>query len=120
MAEQIVVMIVTESEALERMTVAMLDAAGCVPTLPSADENAIQALGRMCPDAVLLDCEHPAAVSDRFFEEADRHRIGVLVYGRETREADIDLLARQQDVYKLPLTADSARITDALAVARRH
>lgn len=120
MTEPIVVMVVTESDALERMTVAMLDAAGCVPVLPSVDENVIQALGRTCPDAVLIDCEHPAAVSDRFFEVADEHRIGVLVYGRETREADVDLLARQQDVCKLPLTADRARITDALSGARRH
>lgn len=82
--------------------------------LPAVDESATEALRRVRPDAVLVDCEHPAAVSDRFFELADAYGIGILVYGREPREADADLIARQQNVCKVVLPADGNLLAHAV------
>lgn len=110
-------MVITENTALERMLYGLLHAAGCDPVLPGTDERAVAAVQRVRPAAVLLDCEHPAAVSDRFFDFADEHGIGVLVYGRDVLEADVELLARQQNVCSLPLPASSERLADAVAGA---
>lgn len=92
----------------------MLRSAGCSPVLPAADEGVLAAVRRLRPGAVLMDCEHPAAVSDHFFELADERGLGVLVYGRETREADVDLIARQQNVCKLSLSTDGGGLVNAV------
>ena len=110
-------MVMTENAALERMLFGLLHAAGCEPVLPGVDERTIAAVERVRPAAVLLDCEHPAAVSDRFFDVADAHGIGVLVYGRDPLAADVELIARQQNVCSLPLPASSERLADAVAGA---
>lgn len=112
-----IVLVITESPALEQMTFALLHAAGCSPELPGVEESAVAAIRRTRPDAVLLDCEHPAAVSDRFFEVTEEYRIGVLVCGRDTREADADIIARQQNVCRLPPAADGMLMAEAVAGA---
>lgn len=117
MTDRTVVLVMTENAALERMLFGLLDAAGCEPALPGIDERATGALMRVRPAAVLLDCEHPAAVSDRFYDFADEHGIGVLVYGRDLMEVDVELIARQQNVCSLPLPASSQRLADAVAGA---
>jgi len=117
MTARIFVMVFTEHRPLEQMTLTLLHAAGCCPMLPAADESPIEALRRVRPDAALVDCEHPAAVSDRFFELADSYGIGILVYGREPREADAELIARQQNVCKLVLPADTADLAYAVRAA---
>jgi hypothetical protein len=114
MTARIFVMVFTENDRLEQMTMALLQSAGCCPMLPAADEAPTEALRRVRPDAVLLDCEHPAAVSERFFELAGEYGIGILVYGRETREADADLVARQQNVCRLTLPADGNLLAHAV------
>lgn len=117
MTDKTIVMVITENAALERMLFGLLHVAGCEPVLPGSDERAIAAVRRVRPAAVLLDCEHPAAVSDRFFDLADEHGVGVLVYGRDPLEADVELLARQQNVCSLALPASSERLADAVAGA---
>lgn len=117
MTDRTLVMVVTESPAVERMLYALLHAAGCDPVLPGGDERPIAAVRRLQPAAVLLDCEHPVAVSDRFFDFVGEHGIGVLVYGRDPLEADVDILARQQNVCKLALPATSQRLAHAVAGA---
>lgn len=117
MTDRTVVMVITENAALERMLYGLLHAAGCAPVLPGTDERAIAAVRRVSPAAVLLDCEHPAAVSDRFFDFAGEAGVGVLVYGRDLREADVELIARQQSVCSLPLPASGERLADAVAGA---
>jgi hypothetical protein len=117
MTDRTLVMVITQNAALERMLFGLLHAAGCDPVLPGPDERAIGAVTRVRPAAVLLDCEHPAAVSDRFFDFADEHGIGVLVYGRDVLEADVELIARQQNVCSLALPASSERLADAVAGA---
>ena len=114
MTGRIFVMVVTENAHLQQSTFSLLQAAGCLPILPTADETALDALRRTRPDAVLVDCEHPAAVSDRFFDLAGQYGVGVLVYGRETRETDVDLIARQQNVCKLPMPADGTAFAHAV------
>lgn len=114
MTARIFVMVFTENRRLEQMTLSLLQSAGCCPMLPAADESPTEALRRVRPDAVLLDCEHPAAVSDRFYELADQYGIGILVYGRETREADADLIAHQQNVCRLVLPADGNLLAHAV------
>lgn len=114
MADRTVVLVLTESASLERMTVGLLETVGITAGLPAADETTLQALQRTRPQLIMLDCEHPVAVSDRFFEVADRSGIRVLVYGREPREADVEILARQQNLCKLILPVDAPRM--ALAV----
>ena len=112
-----VVLILTESTWLERLTLGLLASAGFAVALPTDDEAPRHALQRIRPDLILLDCEHPAAVSDRFFELADERGIRVLVYGRETREADVDIVARQQNVCKLTLPVDVPRMARAVTGA---
>ena len=114
MTARIFVMVFTENRRLEQMTLSLLHSAGCCPMLPAVDESPTEALRRVRPDAVLVDCEHSAAVSDRFFELADAYGIGVLIYGRETREADADLIARQQNVCKLVLPAEGNLLQHAV------
>lgn len=110
-------MVITQNAALERMLYGLLHAAGCDPVLPGEDERASAAVSRVRPAAVLLDCEHPAAVSDRFFDIADEHGVGVLVYGRDLLEVDVELIARQQNVCSLPLPASRERLAEAVAGA---
>lgn len=114
MTARLFVMVFTENRRLEQMTLSLLHAAGCCPMLPAVDESPTAALRRVRPDAALVDCEHPAAVSDRFFELADACGIGILVYGREPREADADLIARQQNVCKVVLPADGSLLASAV------
>lgn len=114
MTARLFVMVLTENRRLEQMTLSLLHGAGCCPMLPAVDESATEALRRVRPDAVLIDCEHPAAVSDRFFELADVFGVGILVYGREPREADADLIARQQNVCRITLPADGNVLADSI------
>ncbi|MBA3889711.1 MAG: hypothetical protein H0X64_04205 [Gemmatimonadaceae bacterium] len=117
MTERTLVMVISESPAVERMLYGLLHAAGCDPVLPGSDERALAAVRRVRPAAVLLDCEHPAAVSDLFFDFAGEHGIGVLVYGRDPLEADVEIMARQQNVGKLTLPSSRQRLADAVAGA---
>lgn len=114
MTARILAMVITENPQLERMTFSLLQDAQCAPLVPAADESALAAMRRLKPHAVLVDCEHPAAVSDRFFELADAQGIGILVYGRETREADVELIAQQQNVCKLLLPVDGSGLAEAV------
>lgn len=114
MTARILAMVITDNPRLEQVTFSLLHAAKCAPVVPAADESAPAAMRRLRPNAVLIDCEHPAAVSDRVFELADAQGIGVLIYGRETREADVDLIARQQNVCKLLLPVDGDQVADAV------
>lgn len=119
MTARIFVMVFTENRKLEQMTLSLLRCSGCCPMLPAADEGALDAIRRVRPDAVMVDCEHPAAVSDRFFDLAGELGIGVLVYGRDTREADADLIARQQNVCKVVLPAEGNLLPHAVIGALR-
>lgn len=114
MTARTLTMVITGNPRLEQVTFSLLHAAQCAPVAPAADESALAAMRRVRPDAVLIDCEHPAAVSDRVFELAAAQGIGVLIYGRETREVDVELIARQQNVCKLLLPVDGSQVADAV------
>lgn len=118
MDDRLQVLVLTDDARLERTTFGLLRSAGCEPARPADGETTARALERVRPIAVLVDCEHPAAVGDRLYEAAAALGAEVVVCARPAREMDAGVISRQQGVATLLLPLEREALTSAVRIAR--
>ena len=83
----------------------MAELAGYTPVFPDGDEQPLEAITRLRPVVVLLDCDHDVACEDEAYARAAETGSRVILFSAMRSQLETETLARQRGVtaFALPI-----------------
>ncbi|MDQ3808768.1 MAG: hypothetical protein M3336_00585 [Chloroflexota bacterium] len=93
----------------------LVELTGCRPVFPDAGEEPGDAILRLWPALVLLDCDHDAARGDEAFQLAAAIGGVVLLFSSRRRQVEADSLAVQHEVKAFVLPIEYRAFHDLLS-----
>jgi len=115
------VLVLSSDDLAGALLAALAESAGLSPVFARPAETPRDALRRLRPDVVLVDCEHETACTEQFLGPVRMTGATALVFGRGADAERLRSLADQHRVrvFTLPLDAEelARAIRDATGVA---
>jgi len=83
----------------------MAELAGYAPVFPEGDERPLEAITRLRPAVVLLDCDHDVACADEAYTRAAQTGCRVILFSAMRSQRETESLATQRGVtaFTLPI-----------------
>ena len=116
------VLVLSTDDLAGALLAALAETAGLAPAFAGPAETPRDALRRVRPALVLVDCEHETACTEQFLGPVRMTGATALVFGRGVNAEQLRRLADQHQVrvFTLPLDADelARTIREAMDVGR--
>ena len=112
------VLVLSDDQVAAAMIGALAETLGYVSRFPLPGETPRDALRRLKPRLVLVDCEHDSACSEAFFGPARMMGAQVVLIGSNRSEAQLGNVAERFSLTALRLPADAATVERVLGAAR--
>jgi DNA-binding NtrC family response regulator len=99
------VLVVAKDAVIGSLMASLTEIAGYDPVFPAADESVSQAITRLKPDILLLDCDEPAAVQQEPYVRAADAGTRVILFTPSRTEREVRRLAAERALtsFALPI-----------------
>jgi hypothetical protein len=101
-------LVLSDDPLAAALVAAAIEHYGVRPVFPGAGESPRDALRRLRPRVVLVDCEHGTACSESFFGPATMTGARIILYGAPQAEAALRALAARYNLAAVVLPGDAA------------
>jgi hypothetical protein len=108
------VLVLATDDLAGALLAGLAEAAGLAPAFASPAETPRDALRRLRPSLVLVDCEHEAACSEQFLGPVRMTGATALVFGRGADRDRLRSLADQHQVRVFTLPIDAEELARAI------
>ena len=112
------VLVLSTDDLAGALLAALAETAGLAPAFAHASETPRDALRRLRPDLVLVDCEHELACSEQFLGPLRMTGATALVFGRGADAERLRALADAHAVRVFTLPLDAEELARAIREAR--
>jgi CheY-like chemotaxis protein len=99
------ILVIAKEPLIRTLMCSLVELSGHAPTVPCADESPVEAITRVRPQLLLLDCEHDIACEEDAYDAAARVGAAVLLFSpaRTREEAEHFAAARGLRSLALPI-----------------
>ena len=111
------VLIVARDANIASLMESLVECAGYRPAHPAADERPLDALARLRPPVLLLDCDHTLATGDSLVVAARGIGSRVVLFSAAHRAWELDRFAQRRGLRAIALPAGPETIGQAIADA---
>ena len=99
-------LVLSDDPLAAALVAAAIEHYGVRPVFPGAGESPRDALRRLRPRVVLVDCEHGTACSESFFGPATMTGARIILYGAPELADDLRSLAAKHNLKSIVLPTD--------------
>jgi len=99
------VLVIARDVVVGALLASMAELAGYAPVFPEGDERPLEAITRLCPTVVLLDCDHDVACEDEAYARAAEIGCRVILFSAMRSQLETEALALRRGVtaFALPI-----------------
>lgn len=97
-ASQSPVLVIATDIVIGALLASLAELAGCVPVFPALTERPLEAITRLRPRIVLLDCDHDLACEDEAYARAAETGSKIILFTASSTLADAEQMAAQRGV----------------------
>src|SRR5690348_7477111 len=108
-------LVFSDDPVVAALLLSLLELEGFTPRYADHNEPPADAVARLRPRVVLVDCDHAAAMSDAFYTAASEAGAAVIVFSPMRARSEIEAAADEHAVRWFTLPIDQARLRRVLA-----
>jgi hypothetical protein len=104
------VLVVAKDAVIGSLMASLIEIAGYEPAFPAADESVLQALARVKPATLLLDCDDAAAEQSELYARAPELGTRIVVFTPSRTEREVRRLASERGLPSFALPVQPAML----------
>jgi DNA-binding NtrC family response regulator len=108
------ILVVAKEPLIQSLMCSMVELSGHKASIPCGDERVANAITRVRPQLVLLDCEHDAACEQEAYDAAASVRAQVLLFTPARTRAEVEDFAANRGLRSLALPIRLREFSDTL------
>jgi DNA-binding response OmpR family regulator len=114
------VLVIAHDVVIGALLASMAELTGYEPEFPQPAERALEAITRLRPSLVLLDCDHDAACEDEAYARAEAAGSTVILFTAMQSRYEAEIMATQRGVTAFALPIHYQEFARRLEAARRE